>query len=80
MLPVLFTVIYPGRKPLTLALEQVDGKDSRAGAVEHALNRFEAYPFKVEQILMDRAALVRELIGVLWETARSVFPVKTGKN
>ena len=66
-------------KPLTLAIEPVDGDDSKADAVERVLARVESYPFEVEHILIDRAAYVGELIGVLRETAPPVFPVKTGK-
>ena len=43
------------------------------------LARVETYPFEVEHILIDRAAYVGELIGVLRETAPPVFPIKTGK-
>ncbi|WP_200532220.1 ISH3 family transposase [Halorubrum sp. LN27] len=67
-------------KPLTLAVEPVDGDDSKADAVERVLARVETYPFETEQILMDRAAFAGELIGVLRETAPPVFPVKTGKD
>jgi hypothetical protein len=67
-------------KPLTLAVDQVDGDDSKADAVERVLARVETYPFETEQILMDRAAYVGELIGVLRKTAPPVFPVKTGKD
>ena len=67
-------------KPLTLALEPVDGEDNKADAVERVLARVELCPFEVEQILMDRAAFAGELIGVLRETAPPVFPVKTGKD
>jgi hypothetical protein len=67
-------------KPLTLAIEPVDGDDSKADAVEHVLARVEQYPFEIEQLLMDRAAYVGELIGVLRKTAPPVFPVKTGKD
>ena len=66
-------------KPLTLAIEPVDGDDSKADAVERVLARVEMYPFEVEHILIDRAAYVGELIGVLRTTAPPVFPVKTGK-
>jgi len=66
-------------KPLTLAVEPVDGDDSAADAVERVLARVELYPFEVERILMDRAAYVGELIGVLRSVAPPVFPVKTGK-
>ena len=66
-------------KPLTLAVEPVDGDDSKADAVERVLARVEVYPFEVDQILMDRAAYVGELIGVLRAIAPPVFPVKTGK-
>ena len=66
-------------KPLTLALEPVDGEDSKADAVERVLARVELYPFEIDQILMDRAAYVGELIGVLRAVAPPVFPVKTGK-
>jgi hypothetical protein len=41
--------------------------------------RVEVYPFEIEQILVDRAAYVGELIGVLRAIAPPVFPVKTGK-
>ena len=41
-------------KPLTLAVEPVDGDDSKADAVERVLARVETYPFEIEQILMDR--------------------------
>lgn len=67
-------------KPLTLALEPVDGEDSKADAVERVLARVETYPFEIEQILIDRAAFAGELIGVLRATAPPVFPVKTGKD
>jgi hypothetical protein len=67
-------------KPLTLAVEPVDGDDSKADAVERVLARVETYPFTIERILMDRDAFVGELIGVLRETAPPVFPVKTGKD
>ncbi len=67
-------------KPLTLAVEPVVGEDNKVHAVEHVLARAEAYSFKIEQILMDRAAFAGELIGVLRETAPPVFPVKTGKD
>jgi hypothetical protein len=66
-------------KPLTLAVEPVDGDDSKADAVERVLARVEVYPFEVDQILMDRAAYVGELIGALRAVAPPVFPVKTGK-
>jgi hypothetical protein len=66
-------------KPLTLAVEPVDGDDIAADAVERVLARVELYPFAVERILMDRAAYVGELIGVLRSVAPPVFPVKTGK-
>lgn len=66
-------------KPLTLAVEPVDGEDSKADAVERVLARVELYSFEVEQILMDRAAYVGELIEVLRAVAPPVFPVKTGK-
>ncbi len=66
-------------KPLTLAVEPVDGEDSKADAGEHALDRVETYPFEIEQILMDRAAFAGELIGVLRKTAPPVFPVRPGK-
>jgi hypothetical protein len=66
-------------KPLTLAVEPVDGEDSKADAVERVLARVEVYPFEIDQILMDRAAYVGELIGVLRAIAPPVFPVKTGK-
>ena len=67
-------------KPLTLAVEPVDGDDSKADAVERVLARVETYPFETEHILIDRAAFVGELIGVLRATAPPVFPVKTGKD
>jgi len=67
-------------KPLTLAVEPVDGDDNKADAVERVLARVETYPFETERILMDRAAFAGELIGVLRETAPPVFPVKTGKD
>ncbi len=67
-------------KPLTLAVEPVDGDDSKADAVERVLARVETYPFETKRILMDRAAFAGELIGVLRETAPPVFPVKTGKD
>jgi hypothetical protein len=66
-------------KPLTLAVEPVDGEDSKADAVERVLARVALYPFEVDQLLMDRAAYVGELIGVLRAIAPPVFPVKTGK-
>jgi hypothetical protein len=66
-------------KPLTLAVEPVDGDDSAADAVERVLARVELYPFEIDRILMDRAAYVGELIGVLRSVAPPVFPVKTGK-
>jgi hypothetical protein len=66
-------------KPLTLAVEPVDDEDSKADAVERVLARVEVYPFEIEQVLMDRAAYVGELIGVLRAIAPPVFPVKTGK-
>jgi hypothetical protein len=44
------------------------------------LARVEQYPFEAEQILMDRAAYVGELISILRKTAPPVFPVKTGKD
>jgi hypothetical protein len=67
-------------KPLTLALEPVDGDDSKADAVERVLARVETHPFDIERILIDRAAYCGELIGVLREAAPPVFPVKTGKD
>jgi hypothetical protein len=67
-------------KPLTLAVEPVDGDDNKADAVERVLARVETYPFETERILMDRAAFAGELIGVLRKTAPPVFPVKTGKD
>jgi hypothetical protein len=67
-------------KPLTLAVEPVDGDDSKADAVERLLARVETYPFEVKRILIDRAAFAGELIGVLREAAPPVFPVKTGKD
>jgi len=67
-------------KPLTLALEPVTGDDSKADAIKRVLARVEQYPFEIERILMDRAAYVGELIGVLRETAPLVFSVKTGKD
>jgi hypothetical protein len=67
-------------KPLTLAVEPVDGEDSKADAVERVLARVETYPFETDQILMDRDAFVGELIGVLRETAPPVFPVITRKD
>ena len=67
-------------KPLTLAVEPVAGDDSKADAVERVLARVQQYPFEIERILMDRAAYVGKLIGVLRETAPPVFPVKTGKD
>jgi len=66
-------------KPLTLAMEPVDGDDSKADAVERLLARVETYPFEIKRILFDRAAFNGELIGVLRELAPPVFPVKTGK-
>jgi len=66
-------------KPLTLAVEPVDGEDSKADAVERVLARVEEYPFDVDHLLMDRAAYVGEVIGVLRAVAPPVFPVKTGK-
>ena len=66
-------------KPLTLAIEPVDGEDSKADAGEHSLARVELYSFEIDQILMDRAAYVGEVIGVLRAVAPPVFPVKTGK-
>ncbi|MFC4986713.1 ISH3 family transposase [Saliphagus infecundisoli] len=66
-------------KPLTLAVEPVDGDDSAADAVERVLARVELYPFEINRILMDRAAYVGEVIGVLRAVAPPVFPVKTGK-
>ncbi len=66
-------------KPLTLAVEPVDGDDSAADAVERVLARVELYPFEIDRILMDRAAYVGEVIGVLRAVAPPVFPVKTGK-
>jgi hypothetical protein len=67
-------------KPLTLAVEPVDGDDSKADAVERVLARVESYPFEIGQILMDRDAYVGKLIDVLRETAPPVFPVRTGKD
>ncbi|MEF8979044.1 MAG: ISH3 family transposase [Haloarculaceae archaeon] len=67
-------------KPLTLAVEPVDGEDSKADAVERVLARVETYPFEIEQILMDRDAFVGELIGILRQTAPPIFPVRTGKD
>ena len=67
-------------KPLTLAMEPVDGDDSKADAVERVLARVESYPFEIKRILMDRDAFVGELIGVLRQTAPPVFPVRTGKD
>lgn len=67
-------------KPLTLAVEPVDGDDSKADAVERVLARVETYPFEITQILMDRDAFVGELIGILRKTAPPVFPVRTGKD
>ncbi|SDE06734.1 ISH3 family transposase, partial [Natrinema hispanicum] len=67
-------------KPLTLAVEPVAGDDSAADAVERVLARVELYSFELDQILMDRAAYVGEVIGVLRATAPPVFPVKTGKD
>jgi len=67
-------------KPLTLAIEPVDGQDSKADAGERVLARVETYPFETERILMDRAAFAGELIGVLRVVAPPVFPVKTGKD
>jgi hypothetical protein len=67
-------------KPLTLAVEPVDGDDSKADTVERVLACVETYPFEIDQILMDRGAYVGELIGILRETAPPVFPVKTGKD
>ena len=66
-------------KPLTLAVEPVDGEDSKADAVERVLARVALYPFDVDQLLMDRAAYIGEVIGVLRAVAPPVFPVKTGK-
>src|SRR6056297_3791933 len=66
-------------KPLTLAVEPVDGEDSKADAGERVLARVEEYPFDVDHLLMDRAAYVGEVIGVLRAVAPPVFPVKTGK-
>lgn len=66
-------------KPLTLAVEPVDGDDSAADAVERVLARVELYPFEIDRILMDRAAYVGAVIGVLRAVAPPVFPVKTGK-
>ena len=62
-------------KPLTLAIEPVDGKDSKADAGEHTLARVETYPFEIEQILIDRAAFAGDVIGMLRGTAPPVFPV-----
>ena len=59
-------------KPLTLALEPVDGDDSKADAVERVLARVETHPFDIERILRDRAAYCGELIGVLREAAPPV--------
>jgi hypothetical protein len=67
-------------KPLTLAVEPVAGEDSKADAVERVLARVETYPFEIERILIDRAAFAGDVIGVLRETAPSVFPVRTGKD
>lgn len=67
-------------KPLTLAVEPVAGDDSAADAVERVLARVELYPFETERLLMDRAAYIGEVIGVLRATAPPVFPVKTGKD
>jgi hypothetical protein len=67
-------------KPLTLAVEPVAGDDSAADAVERVLARVELYPFELDRILMDRAAYVGEVIGVLRATAPPVFPVKIGKD
>ena len=66
-------------KPLTLAVEPVDGDDSAADAVERVLARVGLYPFEIDQILMDRAAYVGEVIDALRAVAPPVFPVKTGK-
>lgn len=67
-------------KPLTLAVEPVDGDDDKADAVERLLARVETYPFEIERTLIDRAAFAGELIGMLREAAPPVFPVKTGKD
>ena len=67
-------------KPLTLAIEPVDGEDSKADAVERVLARVETYPFETDRILIDRAAFAGDVIGVLRESAPPVFPVKTGKD
>jgi hypothetical protein len=67
-------------KPLTLAVDPVDGDDSKADAGERVLARVETYPFETERILIDRATFAGELIGVLRETAPPVFPVNTGKD
>ena len=66
-------------KPLTLAVEPVYDDDSKADAVERVLARAELYPFETEQILMDRAAYVGELIGVLRKTVPPVFRSRPGK-
>ena len=66
-------------KPLTLAVEPVTGTDSKADAIERVLDRVSLYPFELDHILIDRAAYVGEVIGVLRRTAPPVFPVKTGK-
>ena len=66
-------------KPLTLAVEPITGADSKADAVERVLDRVEVYPFEIDHILIDRAAYVGKVIGVLRQTAPPVFPVKTGK-
>lgn len=79
MSPVLHSVRNRTGKPLTLAVEPVDGEDSKADAVERLLARVGLYPFDVAHLLMDRAAYVGEVIGVLRAVAPPVFPVKTGK-
>ncbi len=59
-------------KPLTLAVEPVDGEESKADAGEHPLARVEIYLFEIERIVMDRATYIGEVIGVPGDCATSL--------
>ena len=62
-------------KPLTLAVEPVDGKDSKADAVERVLARVENYPFEIELLLADSGFFNERVIRRSREIAATVVHV-----
>jgi len=63
-------------KPVTLAMTYVCSSEQEADAVEDALNRVAAYPFKIDLLLADRGFYNERVIRRAREIAATVVPVQ----